>query len=92
MGGPILLSKRWAAYFIRSGQHMTKYQPCRAAYDKILALPCNNVNMPTLPSETGKYATHGPHYAAHRLPYLPSGLQYCPRAMAFCQYWMPLGR
>ena len=48
--------------------------------------------MPTLPSETGKYATHGPHYAAHRLPYLPSGLQYCPRAMAFCQYWMPLGR
>ena len=44
------------------------------------ALPCNNVNMPPLPSGTGKYTTHGPHYAALRLHYLPTGLQYCPRA------------
>ena len=34
---------------------------------KISALPCNIVNMPPLPSGTGKYATHVPHYAALRL-------------------------
>ena len=81
-----------------AGRHTIKYRPCRAAYDKISALPCNNVNMPPLPSGTGKYTTHGPHYAALGLHYLPIGLQYCPRASgplavleALGQIMQPLG-
>ena len=29
------------------------------------ALPCNNVNLPPLPSGTGKYVAHRPHYASY---------------------------
>ena len=39
---------------------------------RISALPCNNVNMSPLPSGTGKYATHGPHYPPTGLIMLPS--------------------
>ena len=39
----------------------------------ISALLYNNVNMLTLPSGTGKYTTHGPHYAALRSHYAALG-------------------
>ena len=40
---------------------------------EISALPCNIVNMPPLPSGTGKYATHVPHYPPTGHIMLPSG-------------------
>ena len=46
---------------------------CLCKAHRISALPCNNVNMPPLPSGTGKYAAHGPHYASHGPHYLPTG-------------------
>ena len=46
---------------------------CHCKAHRISALPCNNVNMPPLPSGTGKYAAHGPHYASHGPHYLPTG-------------------
>ena len=38
MGGPILLSKRWAAYFIWSGRDTTKYRPCHVIM--LICHPC----------------------------------------------------
>ena len=55
------------------GRHHGFYRPRWAASWKLLALPCNNVNMPPLPSGTGKYAAHGPHYAALGLHYAALG-------------------
>ena len=55
------------------GRHHGFYRPRWAASWKLLALPCNNVNMPPLPSGTGKYAAHGPHYAALWLHYAALG-------------------
>ena len=73
--GLYIILKPWASSGKYQNQNRCLFSSskCHCKAHRISALPCNNVNMPPLPSGTGKYAAHGPHYASHGPHYLPTG-------------------